>query len=307
MSLTVRFALDRGSVETAERTLHELGAQAISYLDAGDVTLLEPAPGQTPWWPRMVIEALFPDHTPIDRILLGLLVSGLVQTANDVEFGALDARDWTSAWMDRFAPMRFGRSLWVCPSNHPVDPAWPVVVRLDPGLAFGTGTHPTTALCLEWLDAAALTDRLVVDYGCGSGVLAIAAARLGAGQVLAVDYDPQALVATAENARRNAVADRIETCLPGQLPDSLSADVLVANILSGPLIELATRLVALLSPGGRLVLAGILADQTDQVLAAYAGRLTAIEVAERAGWVRLSGRTRSKSRPRDQRVGKGSG
>jgi ribosomal protein L11 methyltransferase len=182
--------------------------------------------------------------------------------------------------------MAFGGSIWICPWHVEPDPAWPVVVRLDPGLAFGTGTHATTALCLEWLAAAGIDGRSVIDYGCGSGVLAIAAALKGATRVLAVDHDPQALDATRDNAARNGVGERIDVVLPDAVCET-DADVVIANILAGPLVELAAELAARVRPQGRLVLSGILAGQAGAVERAYLPWLEPAGRDERDGWVRL--------------------
>jgi ribosomal protein L11 methyltransferase len=198
-------------------------------------------------------------------------------------------QDWTRAWMDRFQPMRFGRRLWIYPWNiEPPDDGDAVVVRLDPGLAFGTGTHPTTALCLAWLDGAGLAGKTVVDYGCGSGVLALAALKLGAARVLAVDNDDQALAATRANAERNAVADRVDLYTPQSLP-GVAADVLVANILAGPLHDLAPQFAQLVRPGGALALSGILREQAGDLLTRYGEWFDDLVVSAQDDWVRISG------------------
>ena len=193
----------------------------------------------------------------------------------------------TRAWMDRFRPMRFGRRLWIVPGGMEIahDPA-NVAIALDPGLAFGTGTHPTTALCLEWLDAQTAVAGCVVDYGCGSGVLGIAAALLGAARVLCVDNDPQALEATAANAARNAVAGRVHCVAPEAFAET-GADVVLANILAGPLVALAPRLCGCVKAGGRIVLSGLLAEQVDEVAAAYRETCVVTGTALRDGWARL--------------------
>ena len=272
--------------ERLEAALWALGAQAVTLLDAGDHPVHEPEPGETPLWPESVVQALFAEDADRQLILLGLIGGGHVESAAQVRFDELADRDWERVWMIRFRPMRFGRNLWICPSHVEPDAGWPVVVRLDPGLAFGTGTHPTTALCLEWIDRCELKGQSVIDYGTGSGVLAIACALKGAGRVIAVDHDPQALTATTGNARNNGVADRIETYLPSRAPVS-SADLVLANILSNPLIDLAPRLAASVAAGGTLVLSGILAEQADRVARAYRDLLLEIERSERDGWVRL--------------------
>jgi ribosomal protein L11 methyltransferase len=196
---------------------------------------------------------------------------------------------WERVWLEDFRPMRFGRRLWVCPGGLPAGDADAIRIELDPGLAFGTGTHPTTALCLEWLDGQDLAGCSVVDYGCGSGILAVAAAKLGAAHVVAMDIDPQALIATRENALRNRVAGTLTvTGEPALAPRS--ADVLLANILAGPLVELAPRFAEALVPGGRLALSGLLPEQADAVTAAYRPWFHIETTTTRDGWVLLSAR-----------------
>ena len=194
--------------------------------------------------------------------------------------------------MDRFQPMQFGRDLWICPSHRQPDPAWPLVIRLDPGLAFGSGTHPTTALCLEWIDGQDFDGKRVIDYGCGSGILAIACALKGASRVVAIDHDPQALTATLDNARRNGVEAQISAWLPDtpKAAEAMAAkaDVIVANILAAPLIELSGKLCAALRPGGRLALSGILETQAEQVNRHYREQLKPDRRRTREEWVLLA-------------------
>jgi ribosomal protein L11 methyltransferase len=275
-------------VASVEDLFLELGALSTSLQDAGDHALLEPLPGETPVWPEAVVGALFEDKVEAACVMLSLCtrlaVSPEAITREDVE-----DRDWVRAWMDDFRPMRFGERLWICPTGfEPPDPD-AVNLLLDPGLAFGTGTHPTTALCLEWLDAHPAVDATVIDYGCGSGVLAIAALKLGARHAVGVDLDPQALVATRDNARRNRIPD---AQLPVYLPENLDAapaDLVMANILSGPLVDLAPTLTGLVRPGGRLVLSGLLAQQAGDVAASYARGFTMKEPLFREEWVLLEG------------------
>ena len=280
------FTAERENTEAAEDALWALGALAVTLQDAGDQPLHEPGPGETPLWESTVVEALLPDEIEAEQALLALTAAQVISSPADAHFETLPEQDWERAWMDRFKPIRFGRSIWICPSHVEPDPGWEVVVRLDPGLAFGTGTHPTTALCLEWMDGVDFRDRTVVDYGCGSGVLAVAAALKDARRVFAVDHDPQALTATRDNAARNAVSERIETALPGEFEDA-RADVVLANILAGPLIELAERIACLVRPGGSLVLSGILDEQADDVEKAYQPLIGNAARVSREGWVRL--------------------
>ncbi len=270
-----------------EDWLLEAGAEVVTLEDGADQPLFEPPPGTTPLWDQTRVVGLFDASADSDAILAWLAEcaepEALVARAE-----LLEDKDWEREWMKNFHPIQCGQRLWICPSwREPPDPT-AVNLKLDPGLAFGTGTHPTTKLCLQWLDQQALNDTLVVDYGCGSGILAIAALLLGARQALAVDNDPQALTATRDNAQRNDVQDQVVTLLPDQVPDT-QADVMVANILAQPLIQLAPRLAALTRPGGLLALSGILREQAEGVAERYREwfDIDAIEVQE--DWVRITG------------------
>jgi len=277
-----------------EAALDDLGALAVTLLDAEDHPIFEPAPGETPLWPEIALSALFePDR---DRAGLVHVLTDLVPdlSPEHVAFRIVEDQDWTRAWMDQFQPMRFGRRLWIYPWNiePPADDPDAIVVRLDPGLAFGTGTHPTTALCLEWLDALDLSGLTVIDYGCGSGVLAIAALKLGAAHVIGVDNDPQALAASCDNAERNGVADRLALLAPAEFAET-PADALVANILAGPLAELAPRFAACVKAGGALALSGILRGQEIELVERYATSFESLAVDAREDWIRISGRRRA--------------
>ena len=287
--LQISVPVDRALAERTAEEIEALGAAAVTLEDAGEDPVLEPAPGETPLWPTVVVTALFEDSEP-DR-LMSIADTDAWGSRHGFHLSRLADRAWEREWLKDFQPMRFGRRLWVCPGDQlPPDDPEAVILYLDPGLAFGTGTHPTTALCLEWLDAHEPTGKRVIDFGCGSGILAIAAARLGAGDVAAFDIDPQALEATRENSARNGVADRIRVlAADAPLPP---ADLLIANILAGPLIDLAPAFSRALSPGTGLVLSGILAAQTDSVVAAYAGSFEFPEIAGKDGWTCLAGRRR---------------
>jgi len=276
--------LDAGKLEDA---LVEAGAISVTLDDAGDEPLYEPDPLKPPLWSETRLTALFPAATDLDGVRAFLLATlGLKHLPAHV-VQTLEDRDWEREWLKDFKPMRFGRRLWVCPTGFtPPDPA-AVNLLLDPGLAFGTGTHATTALCLEWLDSAKLEGLSVIDYGCGSGILAIAAARLGAKYVLAVDHDPQALTATRDNAERNGVAPHIRVSPPEALPDN-HADLLLANILAGPLVSLAPLFARRLRTGGRLVLSGILEDQEEELRRAYAPHFEAFGTTKREEWLRIT-------------------
>ncbi len=247
----------------------------------------------TPLWPTVVVKALFDPSTNADGIAASLERRLPGTPTPRVEVVADKA--WEREWLRDFGPMRFGHRLWVCPGGMPAGDADAIRIELDPGLAFGTGTHPTTALCLEWLDSQPLEGATVVDYGCGSGILAIAAARLGARRVRAVDIDPQALIATVENAARNGAGDIIDATGDPLLAPG-GADVLVANILAGPLVELAPRFAEAVAPGGRIALSGLLREQADAVTAAYRPCFHIDPARERAGWVLLAGHRRAHPR-----------
>ncbi len=266
--------------------LTECGAGAVTLEDSADQPLYEPGLGETPLWQSTRVIALFPadqDSQQIDNMLAHFLSP---EPIPHYRVEAIEDKDWEREWMDNFHPIQFGERLWICPSWHtPPDPD-ATNIMLDPGLAFGTGTHPTTALCLNWLDQADVKDKIVIDYGCGSGILAIAAALLGAKKVIGVDTDPQALKATQENAIRNHVS--IETYLPKNCPD-LPADILLANILAGPLTELAPTLASLTLPDADLVLSGILESQAADLSAHYARWFDMQPTVQSEEWIRLNG------------------
>ena len=277
------------SPERAEQIaalLDAAGASAVTFQDAADQPLYEPSPGSTPLWRRTEVNGLFPADSAIDQLLLRLQQSGVA--ARDCTLERLPEQEWSRSWMDGFHPMRFGERLWICPSWHQPPSGDAVTVTLDPGLAFGTGTHPTTAMCLEWLDSHPPAELQVIDYGCGSGILAIAAVKLGATTATAIDNDPQALLACRDNARNNRVSSHISSCAPEQARP-VPCDLLLANILANPLIQLAPRFVELVDTGGRILLSGILEEQASGVQAAYSRWFHIITVRQRDGWVLLEG------------------
>lgn len=277
------------SPEQLEDALLQAGALAVTLEDAGDQPVLEPGPGETPLWTQTRVTGLFDAQTDIEVTKKQLQRFLHTQVLPECRLTTLEERDWVRAWMDNFHPMRFGQRLWICPTcQTPPDPTG-IHIRLDPGLAFGTGTHPTTALCLEWLEGCDLAERTVLDYGCGSGILAIAAARLGARRVWAVDIDPQALLASDANAAENEVEDRIELSHPTELPGTLAVDILVANILAGVLVRLAPELALRVKPGGRLVLSGILEQHAEAVQMAFAHDFAFGPLRQREDWVLLDG------------------
>jgi ribosomal protein L11 methyltransferase len=273
-------------VETVTDRFQEAGALSVTYQDAADEPILEPGLGEHPVWSATRVVALFSEDCDI-RHTVRRLREGLHDAEIEPRVEWLEDRDWSSTWRDTFHAMRFGARLWVVPSGESTADADAVVVRMDPGLAFGTGTHATTALCLEWLDGNPPVGREVIDYGCGSGILAIAAGKLGARRVRAVDIDPQALQATRENARRNEV-EGLSVMFPEAL-DARPAGLVIANILANPLIELAETLARQVIPRGRVVLTGILAAQAGEVMAAYRRWFDFREPIPREGWVLLEG------------------
>lgn len=264
-------------------------AVSVALEDAADQPIYEPKLGETPIWQATQVIALFEDGSDIDTLMANL--RDWLGDDSPVQHVTLEDRAWERVWLDYFQPMRFGQRLWICPSSLELPPeaAGGVCVTLDPGLAFGTGTHQTTALCLDWLDGIDLLGRTVLDYGCGSGILAVAALRLGALSTVAVDIDPQALLATHDNAEKNQVTERLTCLYPEQLPGNAQYDVVLANILANPLIELAPRLAAHCRPGGRIVLSGLLAEQIDAVSAAYQRYFHLDPPQIRDDWARLSG------------------
>ena len=293
--LQVSVVANTDNYQQVEDTLLALGAQSITYNVAADNPILEPQPGETPLWQNAVITGLF-DHKMEVAILDQAIRQQLQPGTLDIEISELPEQDWTRAWMDTFKPMRFGRRLWICPKHtEPPEPD-AVNLRLDPGLAFGTGTHPTTALCLRWLDAHVSENsghRFVLDYGCGSGILAIAALLLGAEHAHCVDIDEQALQATGDNAETNGVCTQITSCFPGQLGTSKPFDLVLANILSGPLTALAPTLSSHCHPGSDLVLSGVLTTQADEVRERYAQSFDMSATETLDDWVLLHGKRKA--------------
>ncbi len=283
-----------------ETALEDVGALSVTLLDADADTgnehaILEPGVGETPLWKALVLTALFDADAEALTLLAALEAFDPGLDWTQVGFRKVEDEDWERAWLDQFQPMRFGARTFIVPWNHDVpsdagDDA--AIVRLDPGLAFGSGTHPTTALCLRWLDALAadglLEGRHVLDFGCGSGILALAALKLGAAKAVGVDNDPQALLASADNAQRNAVDADFSVYLPDDEPVT-TYPVVVANILASALDALAERLAARVAPGGRIALSGILKGQEDELLARYAPWFDALSATRDGDWMRIDG------------------
>ena len=277
--------------ESVEAVLIEAGALSVTFKDAADEPILEPEIGSTPLWKNALITGLF-DNTMEQNTLVQHLKSQLPNSC-EIIFETLDDKDWTRAWMDNYKAMQFGKRLWVCPWHlDPPDPK-AVNLRLDPGLAFGTGTHPTTALCLAWLDKNISQQKNVLDYGCGSGILAIAALLLGAQHADGVDIDEQAIIATIENTKANNVESLLKAMTVKQfqrIEDQQEYDVVLANILSGPLVELAPTLQTYVKKEGDIVLSGILQEQAEQTQVAYAQYFEMGDIEIEGDWVLLHGR-----------------
>jgi len=294
--IQLRLHIRPGDAEALEALLLAGGAVAVTLEDDGDQPVLEPGVGETPLWPSVRLTGLFAADTAMEDVLAQL--PGPLRRGDRHRVEILEDKDWERAWMEHYRPLQFGSRLWVCPGW--LEPPEPDAVNLllDPGLAFGTGTHPTTALCLGELDSLPLTDKIVVDYGCGSGILALAALKLGAAMALGVDSDPQALTASRENALRNAIASPdLQLALPRDIDPARwrhAADVVIANILAGPLVELSASLLQFLRPGGTLLLSGLLESQAPALRRHYADRIELRVVAEREGWVCLRGDTPSR-------------
>ncbi|TYG34114.1 50S ribosomal protein L11 methyltransferase [Lonepinella koalarum] len=270
--------------------LAEIGAVSVTFMDSQDTPIFEPLPGETRLWGNTDVVALFDAETEMALILTALRNSNLLTPDFAYKIEQIEDKDWEREWMDNFHPMQFGQRLWVCPSWRKVPDKTAVNVMLDPGLAFGTGTHPTTALCLEWLDGLDLNGKTVIDFGCGSGILAIAALKLGAKNAIGIDIDPQAILASRNNAEQNGVADRLQLFLSDDKPMDLKADVVVANILAGPLKELYPVISQLVKPQGDLGLSGILATQASSVCDVYQQKFVLDPVIEREEWCRITGK-----------------
>lgn len=290
--IQLRITTNEEKAEQVSDMLMGWGAQAVSFLDAQDTPIYEPLPGEVLYWEKTIVVGLFDAEHPMQKVINQLEKVALFKDGLQYKLEQLEDKDWEREWMDNFHPIKFGQRLWVCPSWRDIPDPAAVNVMLDPGLAFGTGTHPTTALCMQWLDSHIQPEQTVVDFGCGSGILGIAALKLGARRVVGIDIDPQAIEASLANAKRNQVEQLIELYLPKDQP-SLQADVVVANILAGPLAELSSIISAYVKPGGLLALSGILQSQAQSVMAAYADEFDFDAVAEQEEWVRLSARKHS--------------
>ncbi|GAB2892903.1 50S ribosomal protein L11 methyltransferase [Microbulbifer echini] len=286
--LQLRIDTDRAQAEKIEDALLFAGAVSVTLQDNADQPILEPGLGETPLWDQTRVTGLF-DAEVDTSVTEAKAASFLCELLPNTRWEQLEDKDWEREWMDHYKPIQCGDNLWICPSW--CEPPHPEAVNLllDPGLAFGTGTHPTTFLCLRWLAREALRGKSAIDFGCGSGILGIGALLLGAEHAIGTDIDPQALLASRDNAVRNGIdPQRFPVYLPEQMPQE-HADVMLANILAGPLVELSSQLIALTKIGGRICLSGILTSQAEQVKSAYAENIDFDENGEHEGWVRLSG------------------
>lgn len=285
----IKISVNEAQAALVEDFLSECGAVSVTMMDGEDQPVFQIDPGTTPIWQNTEVVGLFDDAAPMAQLVAQLRERFPALADHGVTLEQVQDEEWERVCMQDFKPMRFGQRVWICPSwETPPDPT-AVNILLDPGLAFGTGTHPTTALCLEWLDRQDLQGKTVIDYGCGSGILAIAAALLGAREVIAIDNDPQAILASESNRDLNGVSPQIMSVhLPG-VPGHPLADVLVANILAGPLEELTPLIAALVKPGGLLILSGVLSQQTQSLLDSYAPSFAMVQPVLREEWVLAEG------------------
>ena len=269
-----------------------LGAQSVSLQDTQDELLFDLLDGEQPLWPQTTVSSLWPDNTELEVVIdiLAVAMAPLPLPLWRVE--TLIDQQWERVWLDRYQPINIDDQLWICPVGKQSPGQHLPTVYLDPGLAFGTGTHATTQLCLQWLTQQNLTDRRIIDYGCGSGILAIAALKLGASKAIGVDIDARAITVSHENAKTNAVAGHFNACLPANLDPDLQADFVIANILAQPLMALAPVLEKMVARGDQLALSGLLESQIDQVRDCYRGAFD-LEPGIKDGWAILAGQRKS--------------
>ncbi|MCF6324657.1 MAG: 50S ribosomal protein L11 methyltransferase [Gammaproteobacteria bacterium] len=281
------FDVSPSEVETLSEILCEAGAAAVTFKDNADTPIYEPAADASDLWASTCVVGLFDAEADFDAVLARVQQTALFPALPPYRITELKEQQWERLWMDEFKPMRFGEHLWICPTETTPSEPGALNIMLDPGLAFGTGTHPTTALCLEWIDQNDLDDKTMIDFGCGSGILAIGAAMSGATSIEAIDIDPQALLATNSNATQNNIASKITTTLPNECNKLPAVDCLLANILANPIMELADYFSTLVKHNGIIVLSGILSEQATEVISHYEKWFEFQPIVEKEGWVRL--------------------
>ncbi|WP_105188420.1 50S ribosomal protein L11 methyltransferase [Pseudoalteromonas sp. T1lg48] len=286
--IQIRIRATEATADAISDHLMDVGCPSVTFVDTKDTPIFEPQPGEVKYWAETTVIGLFEATHDMQAVVDYLKVQPELQEQFHYKIEQLEDKDWEREWMKNFQPIQFGERLWICPSWLDVPDPSAVNVMLDPGLAFGTGTHATTALCLRWLESLDLAGKTVVDFGCGSGILGIAAIKLGAERVIGIDIDQQALDASIDNAERNGVADKLEVYLPENQP-SFEADVVVANILAQPLRELNEVILGLLKSGGELALSGVLEEQAESVASFYEHKVTLDPIAIEGEWVRISG------------------
>lgn len=284
--IQIRIDADKADADALSDLLMDVGCPSVTFMDSQNNPVYEPKPGEVILWPETTVIGLFDASHDMQAVVDYL--QALHDKPLKYKLEQLEDKDWEREWMDNFHPIKFGERLWICPSWRDIPDPDAVNVLLDPGLAFGTGTHATTALCLQWLEQQDLSGKTVVDFGCGSGILGIAAIKLGAERVIGIDIDPQALLASRDNAERNGVAEQLEVYLPENQPQ-FTADIVVANILAQPLRELHQVILGFLDEYGKIAMSGILAEQAQSVADVYAPFLNLDEVAQEGEWTRVSG------------------
>ncbi|AOT09606.1 50S ribosomal protein L11 methyltransferase [Pseudoalteromonas luteoviolacea] len=287
--IQIRIDANTETADLISDLLMDIGCPSVTFIDSQNTPVYEPKPGEVILWPETTVIGLF-EATHDMQSVVDYLTEQMPQ-APKYKIEQLEDKDWEREWMDNFHPIKFGERLWICPSWRDIPDPDAVNVLLDPGLAFGTGTHATTSLCLQWLEAQDLSGKTVVDFGCGSGILGIAAIKLGAERVIGIDIDPQALVASRDNAQRNGVADQLEVYLPENQPE-FKADIVVANILAQPLRELHEIILGFLKPQGAIAMSGILEEQAQSVADVYAPYIELDAIKQEGEWTRVSGITK---------------
>lgn len=302
--LKITFAAERDELDFISECLELASAQAITIEDAGDSALFDLLDGEAPVWDASLVTGLFSASQELDQIIARLTSEFAPEKLPEYRVESLPDQDWERSWMDRFKPIQYGANLWICPTwSDPPDPQ-ATNVMLDPGLAFGSGTHETTSLCMQWLEKNAISGKSIIDFGCGSGILAIAALKLGADKALGIDIDPQAILASRRNAEINHVSDRLELALPDELPVNSAADVVFANILAGTLIQLRSLLLSLVKDHGTLVLSGVLAAQEAIIVDVYQpGKV--LQVEKDGDWLMITVKERLKEPLKEPRINTG--